>query len=307
MSVSADAGPTEAWTAATEAFLGWAKVERGWSKLTVAAYAADLRRLGGWLARRGVPTPEAVTAGELGTYLTVLADEGLDPRSRARHRSAFRQFFGHLRDEERVAVDPSARIEAVAPGRRLPDTLSEAQVEALLAAPDRTTLLGLRDAAMIELMYGSGLRVSELVGLPLAAVHMGARLLRVRGKGDRSRQIPFGDASASLLVDWLARGRPELDPDGRCPALFLSRLGKPMTRQNFWERLGAHARGAGLPDVHPHTLRHAFATHLVSRGADLRAVQAMLGHADITTTQIYTHVARERLRRVHAEAHPRGR
>ena len=270
----------------------------------MSAYHTDLVRFAAWMTHHGVSTPSDVEHRHLAAYMASLVDDGLDLRSVARHRSAFRQFFRQLRDENLIPRDPTPLIEAPTPPRRIPGVLSEAQVERILNAPDTSTPIGVRDSAMIELMYGSGLRVTELVTLPHASVHLEAAFVRVKGKGGRERIIPVTDEALLRIERYLAEGRP--DPKLRQPALFLSRLGRPMTRQNFWERIKGYARSAGVADVHPHKLRHAFATHLLEHGADLRAVQAMLGHADISTTQIYTHVARERLKRVHAEAHPRG-
>ncbi len=297
---------------AIEAFCGWARVERGLAKNTVLAYHADLLRLGAWMEGRGIGDPGDVRHEHLTAYVASLVEEvGLDLRSVARHRSAFRQLFKFLIREGVLRSDPSTRVEGKVPPRKLPTVLSEGQVEALLAAPLATPggddPLGLRDAAMIELMYSSGLRVTELVTLPYASVHVEGGFLRVRGKGGKERLIPMGEEAVARIVRYDRMVRRGQDPDLREPALFLSRLGGPMTRQNFWERLTNYARRAGVhARVTPHQLRHAFATHLLEHGADLRLVQAMLGHADISTTQIYTHVARERLKRVHAEFHPRG-
>ena len=294
------------WDAAIEGYTAWARTERGLAKNTVAAYHADLVRLGAWMDGRGAHRPSDVRHADLAAYVDALVEDGLDLRSVARHRSAFRQLFKFLIREGLLQVDPSTRVEGKVPPRKLPSVLSERQVEALLAAPDADDDLGIRDAAMIELMYGSGLRVSELVGLPYAGVHLEGGFLRVRGKGDKERVVPVGEEAIAKIRRYLRLVRAGQDPDLRQPALFLSRLGGPMTRQNFWERLDSYAKRIGAPKVSPHGLRHAFATHLLEHGADLRLVQAMLGHADISTTQIYTHVARERLKRVHAQFHPRG-
>ena len=251
--------------------------------------------------------PEAARHAHLAAYVAALVDDGLDLRSVARHRSAFRQLFRFLVREGILGADPSTLVENRTPPRRLSGVLSERQVEAILVAPDRTDDLGLRDAAMIELMYSSGLRVTELVTLPLAALHREGGFLRVCGKGGRERLIPVGVEALDRIGDYLREVRSRQDPGLREPAMFLSRRGEAMTRQNFWERLRGYALAAGVTArVTPHQLRHAFATHLLEHGADLRLVQAMLGHADISTTQIYTHVARERLKRIHAEFHPRG-
>ncbi len=295
------------WDPAIDAFLAWGRTERALSKNTLVAYHTDLTRLATWMTGQGKSSPAAVVASDLTAYMGALLDEGLALRSLARHRSAFRQFFALLRDEGLIPSDPARLVEAPRPSRTLPDVLSETQVATILASPDLGTALGLRDMAMIELMYGAGLRVSELVGLPLGAVHLGAAYVRVRGKGGKERQVPMGESALALVEAYLARSRPELDRTNRARALFLSERGAAMTRQNFWLRLKRYAALAGVDDVHPHQLRHAFATHLLTHGADLRIVQALLGHADISTTQIYTHVADERLRAVHAAAHPRGR
>jgi integrase/recombinase XerD len=292
------------WETAIDAHLSWGRLERAWSRNTLAAYHADLVRLAGWMTGRGRSSPAAVVHEDLAAYLVHLDGAGLDPRSRARHRSAFRQLFAQLVREGLLAANPATLVEAPRPGRKLPFVLSEAQVEAILAAPDRSTPLGLRDAAMIELLYASGLRVTELVTLPLSGLDLVAGLVRVKGKGGRERLVPMGEVAAGLVARYVREARGFGGP----PAVFLSRRGRPMTRQNFWERLKAYAILAGAPSrVSPHKLRHSFATHLLAHGADLRAVQAMLGHADISTTQIYTHVAKERLKQVHREAHPRGR
>ena len=294
------------WEGAVEGYCAWARVERGLAANTLLAYRTDLARLVAWMMDHGAAEPAAVRHEHLAAYVGALTDAGLDLRSVARHRSAFRQLFRFLMQEGMLTDDPSGRIEGRVPPRKLPSVLSERQVEAILAAPDPADALGIRDAAMIELMYGSGLRVTELVTLPHAALHAEGGFLRVRGKGGKERLVPITEEATAKILRYLRLVRAGQDPDLRVPALFLSRLGGPMTRQNFWERLEGYCRRAGAPHVSPHGLRHAFATHLVEHGADLRLVQAMLGHADIGTTQIYTHVARARLKRVHAEHHPRG-
>lgn len=291
-----------AWTAAIAGFLAWIRGERALSANTRSAYAADLTRVARWMGAEGRDDPAGVTHADLAAYLVALADAGLDPRSVNRHRSAIRQLFRWMVAENLAADDPSLLIAAPRFGRRVPAVFSEAQVETLLAAPDELDPLGIRDRAMIELMYATGLRVTELVTLPLRAVHLDGGFLRVKGKGNKERLVPLGDVARDQLLRYLREVRPPGDG-----AVFLSRRGTPMTRQNFWERLVRYARLAGLRGkVSPHVLRHSFATHLLNHGADLRVVQAMLGHADISTTQIYTHVTRERLKAVHAEFHPRG-
>lgn len=295
-----------AFEAAIEAFLAHGRVERGWSRNTLLAYHGDLSRFASWAIARGYGTPAAVGHPEMAAYVVELANQGYDQRSMARHRSAIRQLFRFLVEERIAPIDPTARLSTPRPARKLPEVLSEAQVDAILAAPDTSQPLGLRDAAMIELMYSVGLRVSELVNLPHRSVDLRRGILLVKGKGSKERLIPMGDRAGEMVVRYVAEVRKLADPELRVPALFLSRLGTAMTRQNFWERLVAYGRIAGVEEVHPHQLRHSFATHLLSHGADLRSVQVLLGHSDIATTQIYTRVAQERLKRVHATYHPRG-
>lgn len=293
---------------AIEGFLYYLKVERARSDNTVQAYRRDLQQFAAWLGERGIPSPADVSHAHLVDYLVSLDEGGLGLRSIARARTSIRQLFKFLLREGLVEADPSTLIEAPRFPAPLPVVLSGKQVEALLAAPDRTSPLGLRDAAMIELLYATGLRVTELVTLPWRAIDAEIGLLRVRGKGDKERLVPVGEQALDLIRRYLRESRPQLDPDGTSPALFVNRRGTPMTRQNFWQRLRGWAVAAGIPGkVSPHVLRHSFATHLLENGADLRALQAMLGHADISTTQIYTHVTQARLAALHARFHPRGR
>ncbi len=293
---------------AIEGFTYYLKVERNRSDHTVESYGRDLQRFAGWLARHGARKPADVDRALISDWLVALHAQGLGLRSIARARTAVRQLFRFLVKEGVVEGDPTALVSAPRFPAPLPVVFTEGQVEALLRAPDRDDPLGLRDAAMIELLYATGLRVSELVGLSLAGVDAEAGLVKVRGKGDKERLVPVGDQALALMARYLREARPRHDPDRRAPTVFVTRRGKPMTRQNFWDRLTSHARMAGLKGkVSPHVLRHSFATHLLEHGADLRSLQAMLGHADISTTQIYTHVTRVRLQRLHAEFHPRGR
>jgi len=292
---------------AIEGFMYHLKVERNRSEHTVEAYGRDLRRFAAWLAEREVVTPEGVRREDVADFMLHLKDEGLGLRSIARARTSVRQLFKYCMKERIVGADPTSLVEAPKFTSPLPVVLSSSMVEALLAAPDLHRPLGLRDAAMIELLYSSGLRVSELVGLPRRNVDPEVRLLRVRGKGDKERLVPMAPRALDLMVRYVAEARPLHDPSGAAPEVFVSRRGTAMTRQNFWQRLRSHARRAGIQGkVSPHVLRHSFATHLLDNGADLRSLQAMLGHADISTTQIYTHVSRARLKRLHAEFHPRG-
>jgi integrase/recombinase XerD len=292
---------------ALDGFLAQLRVERGASRNTVAAYGHDVGGWVRWLAERGVASPDGLVADHLADYLVALDAGGLGARSVARARTAARQFVRYLVEEGALDGDPTERVRSPRFGSPLPVVLSAAQVEAILATPDPSTPLGLRDRAMLELLYSAGLRVSELVGLPLHAVRLDPPLVQVVGKGNKERLVPMGEQAAAWIARWLAEGRPVLDPAQRSEALFVTTRGEGMTRQNLWIRLTEIARIAGVRGkVSPHVLRHSFATHLLAHGADLRAIQAMLGHADISTTQIYTSVTRERLRAIHARTHPRG-
>jgi len=294
--------------AAIEGFIYYLKVERNRSDNTVESYARDLARFRQWAAEQGIASPAAIRREHVADYLVHLDQEGLGLRSIARARTSLRQLFKFLVRERRIEDDPTALISGPKFPAPLPTVLTEREVEGLLEAPDRHTPLGLRDAAMIELLYACGLRVSELVGLPSRAFDLSVGVLRVRGKGDKERLVPVGDRALDLLTRYVREARPLHDPAQRCPAIFVSRRGTAMTRQNFWQRLGRYAREAGIRGkVSPHVLRHSFATHLLEHGADLRSLQAMLGHADITTTQIYTHVTQARLAALHSRYHPRGR
>ncbi len=229
------------------------------------------------------------------------------PRSGARLLSSIRRFYRHQIRDEVLSEDPSRDIDAPRLGRPLPASLSETQVESLLAAPETGSVLGLRDRAMLELLYATGLRVSELVALTLNRVNLLQGVVRVVGKGGHERLVPLGSEAVEWLQRYLTMARPALQKGAPQEALFLSHRGGPMTRQAFWYRLRRHARVAGIEGrLSPHTLRHAFATHLLDHGADLRVIQLLLGHRDLSTTQIYTHIARARLQALHARHHPRG-
>jgi integrase/recombinase XerD len=293
---------------ALDGFLAHLRVERGRSPNTLAAYAQDVGAFVRWLDTRGVQTAAGVDPDHLADWLVARAGAGIGLRSLARARSAIRQFLKFLVEEGEIAGDRTERVRAPRFHRPLPVVLSSAQIEAILDAPDPSSPLGVRDRAMVQLMYSAGLRVSELVGLRVDGVSLSPPIVRVFGKGGKERLVPMGAVAAEALARYAQFARPAFARDPRQPAFFLAEHGGPMTRQNLWERLLRHARIAGVPGkVSPHVLRHSFATHLLSHGADLRAIQAMLGHADISTTQIYTSVSRERLAAIHAEAHPRGR
>ena len=292
---------------AIEGFMYHLKVERNRSEHTLHAYGADLRRFADWLEHRGTQSPAGVCREDVSEFLSFLKQQSLGSRSIARARTSIRQLFKYCMREGLTQHDPTALVDAPRFSSPLPTVLSAAQVEALLAAPNRSDALGLRDAAMVELLYSSGLRVTELVTLPLRSVDAEIGLLQVRGKGDKERLVPVAETALTLMRRYLREARILHDPTGDIPEVFLSRRGKPMTRQNFWQRLRQHAMRADIPGkVSPHVLRHSFATHLLENGADLRSLQAMLGHADISTTQIYTHVSRARLKQLHATYHPRG-
>jgi integrase/recombinase XerD len=290
-------------------FLEHGALERSLAPRTLEAYGRDLRGFLAHLERRGAVDPRRLARADVAAWLEALEARGVGARSRARALVAVRRFARFLLATGAIASDPVEGVLSPRLPRALPRRLLPAEIEALLRAADPGSPLGLRDRAMLELGYGAGLRVSELVGLPLAAVDRRAGLVRVLGKGRRERIVPLGEPALDALAAWLADGRPRLLRRGRATdAVFLSERGTAMTRQNFFARLRALALRAGLPRerVSPHALRHAFATDLLEGGADLRAVQAMLGHADLATTQIYTHVTRSRLRETVEARHPRG-
>jgi integrase/recombinase XerD len=281
-------------------------IEEGLADLTLAAYRRDLSLLAGWLQReRGVSIEQAGEA-DLLSY-AVSRHAGSKASSANRRLTVFKRFFRWALREHLVSADPTLKLGAAKTPLRVPKTLSEAQVEALLAAPDVATPLGLRDRSMLELMYASGLRVSELVTLKTVHLSLTEGALRVTGKGSKERLLPFGEEARAWLERYLHQARAAILQGQASDALFVTARGGPMTRQMFWKLVKAHAlRGGVAVPLSPHTLRHAFATHLLNHGADLRAVQMLLGHADISTTTIYTHVARERLKSLHAQHHPRG-
>ena len=279
-------------------------MERGLAENTLAAYGGDLRRFAGWLVKYDRNLVTASRADVL-EYLASLA--GAPPRSVARRLSSLRRFYLYLMRHGRISEDPCARVEAPRIGRSLPTTLSEGEVEALLEAPDVAVREGLRDRTMLELIYATGLRVSELVNLKLGQINYRQGVVRVMGKGGKERLVPLGEAALDWLERYLRDGRPLLLALGSGDALFPSPRGGALSRQAFWYAIKRYATIAGISkSISPHSLRHAFATHLLNHGADLRVVQLLLGHSDISTTQIYTHVARERLKQLHAVHHPRG-
>ncbi len=289
-----------------EAFVDALWMEHGLSEHTLAAYRSDLSAFARWLGKRRRSLLDA-REGDVQKYLSERLGQGLKARSSARLGSSLRRFYRYQVREGRLREDPTARLASPRLGRPLPKALSEAEVERLLAAPDTGTPLGLRDRAMLEVLYATGLRVSELVGLVMDQLNLTQGLVRVTGKGGKERLVPLGEEALDWLKRYLAEARPALVPGRPSDHLFPGRDGGGLTRQAFWYRVKAHARAAGIETaLSPHTLRHAFATHLLNHGADLRVVQMLLGHSDLSTTQIYTHVARERLKSLHARHHPRG-
>jgi integrase/recombinase XerD len=295
---------------AIQQFLDHLRVERELSVATVAAYGQDLAAFARFLAGRGIDDVRAVRPLDILEYLAKLTAAELSSRSQARALIAQRQMFKFLRVERVCDTNPTEEIDLPRFGRKLPVFLSLDEVDRLLAAPGRATPRGLRDTAMLETLYATGLRVSELVKLRLGDLNLEAGYLVAFGKGKKQRIVPLGEVAVATLRSYFETARPHFLPAGAAPSadfVFLTRLGRRMTRQGFWKIIDAHARAAGIrKHISPHKLRHSFATHLVERGADLRTVQAMLGHADIGTTEIYTHLSRAHLRSVYDKFHPRA-
>jgi integrase/recombinase XerD len=287
-------------------FLDGAWMERGLSPNTLAAYRADLMALSRWLTARGSQITRATRADVLG-FIAWRVESGARPRSTARQLSSFRRFFRHIVREGTLGEDPTAQIAMPKIGRSLPKSLTEEEVESLLNAPVISDPLGSRDRTMLEVLYATGLRVSELVSLKYSALNLNQGVLRVHGKGDRERLIPLGEEAVRWVREFIGTGRGEILLDRQTDYLFPTRRGDHMTRQAFWHIIKRYARKSNIEkELSPHTLRHAFATHLLNHGADLRVVQMLLGHSDLSTTQIYTHVARERMKELHTQHHPRG-
>ncbi|HEX9054161.1 MAG TPA: site-specific tyrosine recombinase XerD [Gemmatimonadales bacterium] len=290
-----------------EPFRDYLALEAGHSANTVEAYLRDLRRLGEFAATKGVRAPAQITRTHLRDFVYLLKDLGLSPATIRREVSAVRTYFGFLIGEGRVEQDPSDRLESPQRWRRLPETLSVKEVEALLAGPNVDEPMAWRDRAFLELAYGAGLRVSELCGLGITGLLLEEGLVRVYGKGGKERLVPIGRGVIGAVSTYLHTLRPRLDRGKSGGRVLLNVRGEPLSRVGAWGIVKRSARRAGITKrVTPHTLRHSFATHLLEGGADLRAVQEMLGHADLSTTQIYTHVDREYLRSVHKQFHPRA-
>ncbi|MDY7559271.1 site-specific tyrosine recombinase XerD [Pseudomonas sp. 10B1] len=287
-------------------FLDTLWLEKGLSDNTRDAYRSDLALFNGWLQEHGIELDQAGRELIL-DHLAWRLEKAYKPRSTARFLSGVRGFYRYLLREKMIQIDPTLRIDMPQLGRPLPKSMSEADVEALLAAPDQSEAIGQRDRAMLEVLYACGLRVTELIGLTLEQVNLRQGVVRVMGKGSKERLVPMGEEAIIWIERYLRDARSELLNGRPSDVLFPSLRGEQMTRQTFWHRIKQHAMVAGISNsLSPHTLRHAFATHLLNHGADLRVVQMLLGHSDLSTTQIYTHVARARLQEMHAKHHPRG-
>ena len=292
---------------ALEAFVHHLRAERALSRHTVEAYARDVQRYLGLLAQEGVADPDEAQRRHVERFLAQLAAQGIGPRSSARMLSAVRAFHRHRAERREDAPDPTEEVRGAKATRTLPESLAPAEVEALLAAPSGEEPETVRDRAMLFLLYASGLRVSELCGLAGGSVDARQQLVRVRGKGGKDRLVPVSSRALEMIAAYVASARPQLLGERSSRDLFVTRRGRRMTRQNFWKRLETWARVAGIGRrFSPHTLRHSFATHLLEGGADLRSLQAMLGHAQLVTTEIYTHVGRGQLHRAYDAAHPRA-
>jgi integrase/recombinase XerD len=290
-----------------DAFCDQLWLQDGLAPASIASYRRDLVAWAAWLARRGATLASAQKA-DVESYLADQFRAKSKATSIARRLSAVRRYYGIELQRGALAADPTLRVRAPKLPRRLPKSLTEKEVEALLAAPATDTALGLRDRAMLETLYATGLRVSELTGLRLSQLSLDMGVVRVVGKGSKERLVPLGEEAVGWVQRYLGEVRAGLAAGGKTDAVFLTARQGPMSRQAFWLLVKRHALRAGIPAARlsPHVLRHAFATHLINHGADLRVVQLLLGHADITTTTIYTHVARERLKALHAQHHPRG-
>ncbi len=285
-------------------FTQFLKIEKRHSVHTVAAYGRDIAQFSDFAGERAL---ETLTSADIRTFLLKLREEGKSSRSLARCLSAVKSFFRFLIAENYLKENPAEILESPKLWRHIPDVISLDQVEALLASPNPKTLLGIRDKAMLEILYATGLRVSELVSLRVSDVDLKVGFLRTLGKGSKERVVPIGAVANEAVDDYLLRSRPSLLKGRSANELFITRRCGKMTRQGFWKLLKIYALKANIkPSLSPHSLRHAFATHLLERGADLRSVQEMLGHSDISTTQIYTHILEERMREVHDRFHPRA-
>ena len=287
-----------------DTFLDMLWAEQGVSENTLSAYGSDLKIFSKWLKEKSLIE---VMSDDISAFLAYRYKQGIGNRSTARILSSLRKFYGYLLRENQIVIDPTSLIDLPYIGRKLPISLSEQDVESLLNAPETVHVLGHRDRTMLEMLYATGLRVSELVGLRLEQVSFRQGVVRITGKGNKERLVPVGEEAMTWLQEYFERTRPQLLKERRCEFLFVTQRAEGMTRQAFWHIIKRHSKQAGITkDLSPHTLRHAFATHLLNHGADLRVVQLLLGHSDLSTTQIYTHIARERLKDLHVKFHPRG-
>ncbi|MAS02116.1 MAG: site-specific tyrosine recombinase XerD [Gammaproteobacteria bacterium] len=280
-------------------------LEKGLSKNTLTAYRNDIQTFSNWYKGSSLLEVERV---DLLDYLADRLKQGFSSRSTARSLSSLRAFYSHLTVRHNLKEDPTSRVESPKLGKSLPKTLSEEEVERLIQAPDVDDDIGLRDRAMLELIYACGLRVSELISLDILNINLRQGVIRVIGKGEKERLVPMGEEALHWIERYINKSRPNfIKADNKITEVFLSKRGKAMTRQTFWYRLKEYAQLASInKELSPHTLRHAFATHLINHGADLRTVQLLLGHSSLSTTQIYTEVARHRMKELHNEHHPRG-
>jgi integrase/recombinase XerD len=287
-----------------DTFLDMLWAEQGVSENTLSAYGSDLKIFSKWLKEK---TLIEVMSDDISAFLAYRYKQGIGNRSTARILSSLRKFYGYLLRENRIGIDPTSLIDLPYIGRKLPVSLSEQDVESLLKAPETINVLGHRDRTMLEMLYATGLRVSELVGLRLEQVSFRQGVVRITGKGNKERLVPVGEEAMTWLQEYCEKTRPQLLKEHRCEFPFVTQRAEGMTRQAFWHIIKRHSKQAAITkDLSPHTLRHAFATHLLNHGADLRVVQLLLGHSDLSTTQIYTHIARERLKDLHEKFHPRG-
>lgn len=288
-------------------FLTYLKLSEGLSVNTVSAYRVDLKLYQEWLKEHNQTSLEQVSQEHIEDFLYDLQSQGRKEKSNARLLSTLKRFYQWGASLDYFATDPTALVKAPKLPKSIPKVITEDQVEKLLYSPDEYSPLGIRDRAILELMYASGLRVSELVELPFEQVNLSAGLVQVTGKGNKERIVPIGEVAIEWIEKYITDARPSLVKKKWVDTLFVSRIGRPMTRQTLWHRIKNLAFDVGIHiNISPHTLRHAFATHLINHGADLRTVQLLLGHSDLSTTQIYTHVAKERLHKLHQQHHPRG-
>jgi len=288
-------------------FLNYLAVEKGLSLNTLDSYSRDLIKYLNFLTTKGIKDISETSDLTIISFIAILKKEGLSNRSSARNLTAIKMFYKFLTEDHYIKSNPTLNIETPRRESKLPHVLSIEEVDLLLQNPDKGTSLGLRDATFLELLYATGLRVSEIVSLSLNDINLEAGYLIAYGKGSKERLIPIGEVAQNLIKEYLKKARPPLLKNKQSHYLFITRSGKPMTRQGFWKLIKKYALAAGIKkNITPHTLRHSFASHLLERGADLRSVQTMLGHVDISSTQIYTHVTTERLKKIHSQYHPRS-